>query len=105
LSPFKRLFSPIKIKNVELKNRIVFLAIGTDQADDGMVTDTYHNFVVERAKGGAGLIISGCLSPFKSLANPTLLGIGDDRYIPRLRDLGHVVHQYGAKIAGQIQPM
>ncbi|HXY73786.1 MAG TPA: FAD-dependent oxidoreductase, partial [Dehalococcoidales bacterium] len=105
MSPFKRLFSPIKTKNIELKNRIVFLAIGTDQADDGMVTDTYHNFVVERAKGGAGLIISGCLSPFKSLGNPTLLGIGDDRYTPRLHDLVHAVHQYGAKIAGQIQPM
>ncbi|HXX59384.1 MAG TPA: FAD-dependent oxidoreductase [Dehalococcoidales bacterium] len=103
--PLTRLFSPIRVKNIELKNRIVFLAIGTDQAQDGMVTDTYHNFVVERAKGGAGLIISGCLSPFKSIHDQTLLGIGDDRYIPRLRELVRAVHQYESKIAGQIQPM
>ena len=96
------LFEPIKIGTMELKNRIVSLAVGTGYGDNGIVTGRHKNFIVEQARGGTGLIINGALFPGKALPSPVLLGIGDDRYIPPLRDMVEAVHGFEAKIAGQI---
>jgi len=104
MNQLKNLFEPLKIGKMELKNRVVFLAVSTGYGEEGMVNDRYKDFVLERAKGGVGLIISGALSPIKSLLSPTRLGIEDDRYIPRLHNLVQAIHTYGSKIAAQITP-
>jgi len=83
---------------------MVFLGVQTNYGEGGMISDRYNNFILERAKGGAGLIIVGLLSPIKSLPSPATHGIEDGRYIPRLRDMVDAVHSYNAKIAGQISP-
>ena len=104
MNQLKKLFEPFKIGKLELPNRAVFLAVGTGYAVDGMAGDRQKNFISERARGGVGLSIVGVLSPLKSLPTPTTLGAGDDRYIPRLRDMVEAVHAYEAKIAAQISP-
>ncbi|WP_279380146.1 hypothetical protein [Sporosalibacterium faouarense] len=38
---YPNLFKPIKIKGLELKNRIVFPAMGTGFLKDGYVTDDF----------------------------------------------------------------
>ena len=55
----KTLFSPKKIGNVEIKNRIVRSATELAAADDaGYVTDEYIEFYKKLAEGGVGLIIT-----------------------------------------------
>lgn len=55
----KTLFSPKKIGNVEIKNRIVRSATELAAADDdGYVTDEYIETYKKLAEGGVGLIIT-----------------------------------------------
>ena len=57
---YDMLFSPMKIGNVEIKNRIVMspMEMGFGQIN-GNPTDKLMNYYEERAKGGVGLIIPG----------------------------------------------
>jgi len=58
MNELKGLFSPIKIKNLELKNRIVMPAMAMNFAgNSGEINDRYEAYMVERARGGAGLLI------------------------------------------------
>ena len=55
---FEKLFSPIKIKDMELKNRIILPAMGTKFSGDGSeVTDKLIDYHVATCKGGSGLNI------------------------------------------------
>jgi 2,4-dienoyl-CoA reductase (NADPH2) len=99
----KNLFQPIKIGDLELNNRIIFLGVATAYASEDMVTQRLIDFYVERARGGAGLITTQIIMP-SSLGRPIpgILGIYHDRFIPGLRQLAEAVHAQGAKIAAQI---
>ena len=101
MTQFTHLFEPIKVGSVELKNRMVMLAIGTGYPEsDGTVGDRLVNFYVERARGGVGLIIAPFI-PF-DMASPVIPGLYDDRFIPGVRRLTDAVHADGAKIAPQL---
>ncbi|MDP4085955.1 MAG: FAD-dependent oxidoreductase [Bacillota bacterium] len=58
---FSKLFEPIKIKNVEIKNRYSMAPMGPIGFVDsnGAFTQEGIDYYVERAKGGTGLIITG----------------------------------------------
>ena len=100
MTQFIHLFEPIKVGNVELKNRMVMLAIGTGYPEpDGTVGDCFITFCIERARGGVGLIITP-FAPF-DMAIPVIPGLYDDRFIPGARRLTDAVHAYGTKIAPQ----
>ncbi len=104
---FVKLFEPVKIKGVEIKNRIVMPPMRTDLAsvDDDMVTERLIDYYVERAKGGAGLIIveHAEVLPLVSRAGAWKpLYIGEDRRIPQLKRLVEAVHEHGAKVAIQL---
>jgi 2,4-dienoyl-CoA reductase (NADPH2) len=101
MAQFKNLFRPIKIGEVELKNRIVMLAVTTGYVEAGnMVSDRLITFFSERAKGGAGFIIV----PFTpvDIASPMEPGLYHDRFLPGARSLVDAVHAHGAKIAAQL---
>ena len=54
-----KLFEPITIAGVTIKNRISTAPMEVLYCDEnGMVTDRYLNYVEARAKGGYGLIIN-----------------------------------------------
>jgi len=100
MTQFTHLFEPIKVGNVELKNRMVMLAIGTGYPEpDGTVGDRLLNFYIERARGGVGLVVAPFI-PF-DMAIPFIPGLYDDRFIPSARRLTDAVHAYGTKIAPQ----
>jgi len=103
VAELKNLFQPIKLGEMELENRIVFLAVHTGHGDNDMVTERLKNFYAERARGGAGLLITGITMP-SSLGRPMpgLMGIYHDRFITGLRQLVDVVHAEGTKIAAQL---
>lgn len=103
MTELKNLFQPIKVGEMELNNRIIFLAIGTGYGADDQVTERQKNFYAERARGGAGLLITGITIP-SSLGRPIpgMIGIYHDRFIPGHRQLTDMVHAEGAKIAIQL---
>ncbi|WP_426351332.1 FAD-dependent oxidoreductase [Alloiococcus sp. CFN-8] len=100
---FKKLFTPIKIRGLELKNRIVFPAMGTKMpTKDRFVTDRLINYHVERAKGGCGLNFTEVTSVHTPSAPREFLSIGDDKFIPGIKKLVDAVHSHGGKIGLQL---
>ena len=78
-----KLFEPITLGTMEVKNRIVMPAMGLGLAKDGMITDWYDAFYVERALGGGGLIVVG-LAPTLPTGGfpPGEIGLYKDEFIP-----------------------
>ena len=99
---FPRLFSPITIQNMELKNRIVMTAMHLGYTPQGEVTDQLINFYAERARGGVGLaVVGGCpIDEFGGMIG--MIALHDDRFIPGLTRLTDAVKNHGAKIAAQL---
>ena len=101
---FKSLFEPIRIRNLELKNRIIMPPMATHYATrEGEVTERMIAYYAERAKGGVGLIIteSAAIHP-EGRGGPNRLSIYDDKFIPGLKRLVKAIHEYDAKTAAQL---
>ncbi|HAG47132.1 MAG TPA: mycofactocin system FadH/OYE family oxidoreductase 2, partial [Gammaproteobacteria bacterium] len=52
------LFSPITVGRRTIRNRVALTATLTNFGHDNQVTDRWVTFLVERALGGTGLLIS-----------------------------------------------
>ncbi len=104
-SHFSKLFEPIMIGQMSVKNRVIFPAMATCYAtNDCFVTDQMTRYYQKRAEGGVGLIIveATCVDNPAGRANPNQLCIDEDKYIPGLSQLADVIHSFGAKIAIQL---
>ena len=99
---FPHLFSPIKINNVELKNRVVLTAMHLGYTPEGGVTNRLTEFYRVRARGGVGLIIVGGCRIDEYAGAGSMLRIDDDRFIPGLRTLVDAVKAEGSLIAAQL---
>ena len=102
---FEKLLKPIRIGQIELKNRIVMPAMGTNLGTrDGFVTERLKDYYEVRARGGVGLIIVE--ATYVVLVGKTatnLMGISDDKFISGLSEVAEVIHRHGAKAALQLQ--
>ena len=100
------LFSPIRIGNFEVPNRVCHVPTDISSANaDGSVNErviTYHEQV---AKGGCGFIIVGASTPHKATGRPTVtcIAVDEDPLIPGLAELAEAMHRHGARCAVQIQ--
>jgi 2,4-dienoyl-CoA reductase-like NADH-dependent reductase (Old Yellow Enzyme family)/NADH dehydrogenase FAD-containing subunit len=101
---FEKLFSPLRVKNLVLKNRLVYPPMGTGYATIfGAVTPRLIAYHRERAAGGVGLnIVEFSTVEAAGNVNTPMLGIYDDSHIPGLKSLTDAVHEAGGKIAVQI---
>ncbi|MDR1183684.1 MAG: FAD-dependent oxidoreductase [Coriobacteriales bacterium] len=100
---FEKLFSPIKIRDLELKNRAVFPAMGTKFADQAsMVTDQLIDYHVERAKNGSALNIVEVASVHTPSAPRRFISISEDIYVPGLKRLTDAIHEAGGKAGIQL---
>lgn len=100
----KKLFTPVSIGNIQVKNRIVMPSMVSGQAgQDCKVTEGHIKWYETRAKGGTGLIIVE-LTPVtpRGKGGSNLLGIWDDSFIPGLQELTKAVHAHGTKIFIQL---
>ncbi|MBI2934855.1 MAG: FAD-dependent oxidoreductase [Chloroflexi bacterium] len=96
----KKLFEPIRIGNVEVRNRIKIPPFAIGYAENGFVTPRLKNFYEARSEGGAGLI--GIASTAARVAEfSPLTGFWDEKFIPGLKELSAAVHKHGAKIFPQ----
>ena len=77
------LFSPFKLKNVELKNRVAMPPFGLNFTGMKRVpNDRLIDFYAERARGGAGLLIVGGAGIDLRGSGFLLPGIDTDETIP-----------------------
>ena len=90
---FFKLFEPLKISNITLSNRIVMPAMHLGLANDGFITKKLTNFYIERAKGGAGLlVVGGCYVDIYAKGLPSMIAVDDDKYLPKLTEFTKAVH-------------
>jgi len=104
MKTLQHLLAPIKIRSLELSNRLVMPPMGTALGnDDSTVSEANLAYIKRRAQGGAGLIITEIteVHPLGS-AGPRCIGVWDDKFIPGLSKLADVVHAQGSKIAMQL---
>jgi 2,4-dienoyl-CoA reductase-like NADH-dependent reductase (Old Yellow Enzyme family)/thioredoxin reductase len=104
MNKFELLFSPLTIKNVTLKNRVVMPPMGTEFATSfGAVTQRLIAYQKERAAGGVGLnIVEHTVVESRGKLSPHMLGIYDDAHIAGLKSLVETVHDEGGKIGIQL---
>jgi 2,4-dienoyl-CoA reductase-like NADH-dependent reductase (Old Yellow Enzyme family) len=99
------LFSPVRIGNLELKNRLVRSATAERLATEpiGRATPALANLYRELARGGVGLIVTGhAFVAAEGKAHPEMLSAHCDEMIPGLSTLVDAVHAEGGCIALQI---
>jgi mycofactocin system FadH/OYE family oxidoreductase 2 len=100
---FEYLFTSLKIGPITVRNRIVLAAHVTGLGENHLPTERLAYYLAERAKGGAGLIISELTSVHpNSLALAQQLGAYDESAVPGFRLVAEMVHENGAKIIGQL---
>ncbi|TDA33951.1 NADH oxidase, partial [Candidatus Nezhaarchaeota archaeon WYZ-LMO8] len=95
------LFEPIEIAGMKIKNRIVMPAGETNfHTLEGGVTDRLLEFYRERARGGIGFAVVGVAK----IEGHFLGGIAahDDKYIPDLKKIVDIFHEYDVKCALQL---
>jgi len=99
---FIKLFEPLKIRDVEFRNRIVMPAMALNYSRDRTVNDKTIDFYEERAKGGVGLIVLGGCAVEARGGGPTMLSIDDDKHIPNYARFAETMHKHGAKTIVQL---
>ena len=95
-----KLFEPIDIRGMELRNRIVFPSI---QMNLGLTNRRARAFYTERARGGVGLVLTGATT-IDALACEELWdgAEGLRSFVERLRLLADHIHDAGARIGFQL---
>lgn len=98
---YEKLFTPMKIGNVEIKNRIVMapMCMGFGQYN-GCATETMMNYYEERAKGGVGLIFTEItrINDITGASSYGQLGMSHDYQIPALKEMADRIHKHGCKV-------
>ncbi|MEX2647603.1 MAG: FAD-dependent oxidoreductase [Alphaproteobacteria bacterium] len=100
---FPHLFSPIAIRNVTLRNRIMSTGHDTVLPHAGKVSDALIAYHEARARGGAGLIVTQ-VAAIHATAHYSShsLDVTSDDAIPGYRRLAEAIHRHGCKVFGQL---
>ena len=103
---FKRLFEPITINKLKIKNRTVMPSMGLAYSTDYSFNDRYKSFYRERAKGGVGLLTIGPVAIDRVGSAPFMSGLFDDSYVEPLRLFIDELHrETDVKVATQLLHM
>lgn len=103
---YEKLFTPIKIGDVEIKNRLIMSPMGTlINEPGGCVGERALRYYEARAKGGIGLLCTEICryNDVEGASAWTQMTMANDKYIEPFRKLADTVHAYGAKIFVQLQ--
>ena len=100
----KKIFEPVKMNHIELKNRLIRSATWEGIANpDGSATSEAYEIYEELAKGGIGAIITG----FTSVALHDyyfggMMRLCDDALIPQYTKLTDIIHAEGLPVITQL---
>lgn len=98
------LFDKTYIGKMKLKNRVFMSPMGTTGEADGAYNIDAINYFMERAKGGAGLIITGANVVSTKYEPLPCTELSDFHHVERLNMLIDRCHHYGAKVCVQLSP-
>ena len=98
------LLQPLKIRHLNLKNRVMLSAHEPSYAEDGLPKDKYRFYHVERAKGGIALTMTAGSAVVSEDSPPAYnnLHAYKDEIIPWLKKLTDECHEYDTKVMIQI---
>jgi 2,4-dienoyl-CoA reductase-like NADH-dependent reductase (Old Yellow Enzyme family)/thioredoxin reductase len=101
--PYDHLLAPIRLRGLELPNRVVFPAMATGfVAPGGYVTDRLIAYHVARVVGGSGLNVTEATSIHAPSAPGCFLNISTDELVPGLRRFTDAIHAAGGRTAVQL---
>ncbi len=100
---FTKLFQPITINGMTIKNRIAMPAMALFYTNRYTFSDQYKDFYRQRAKGGVGLMIIGPAAVDQIGSTPFIPGLFDDRHIQPFKKFNEELHNItDAKIGIQL---
>ena len=100
----KKIFEPVKLKNLTMKNRLIRSATWEGIAKpDGSLTEETYEIYAKLARGGVGTVITG----FTSVASNDfyfggMMRLSRDDLIPQYRRLTDVIHREGCPVIAQL---
>lgn len=100
----RTLFDKTMLGSMKLKNRIFMSPMGTTGEADGSYCSEGIDYFEERAKGGAGLIITGANVVSTKYEPRPCTELSDFHHVERLNMLIDRCHHYGAKVCVQLSP-
>ena len=99
---FPKLFSPIRIGPLEVRNRVAMPAFGLLYAEKRHCSQRMVDFYEARAKGGCGLLIVGGVGIDFLGSGWAMCTLEADEYIPGFQKLAQACHRHGAKVFIQL---
>ena len=97
------LFSPLQLRGLTLRNRVVVAPMHQYAAVNGFPTDWHMVNAGRYASGGAGLVIlESTKVERRGCGTVGDLGIWDDVFVPHLRRLADFVHHCGTAVGIQL---
>ena len=103
-APPPAIFTPFRVRDVMLPNRIVVSPMAQYTANDGMPTDWHFVHLGARATGGAGMVMTEmtCVSP-EGRITPWCTGVWNEAHRDAWARIVRFVHEYSpAKIGLQL---
>jgi len=98
-----QLFSPLKLRGMELKNRIAVSPMQQYSTPDGTVGNWHLVHLGSRAVGGAGLIITEATATCPEARSTKFdTGIWNDQQMEAWKPIVNFVHEQGSKIGIQL---
>ena len=94
---YTKLFSPIQINSLQIKNRIAYPSLGLLYSTDGQLNDRYYNYFAERAGGGAGLVTVGPVGVDFIGSGAIALSLSHDDAIADFKKLTTIIKDGGAR--------
>ena len=100
----KKLFTPCKIGNCEIPNRLVVPAMVVNLCtEDGMITERYIKYMEEKARGGWGLLITEDYAVNENAKGYQFIpGLYNDAQMEGNKKLTETIHKYDSKIFCQM---
>lgn len=105
MKKYDKIFTPLTVKTMTIKNRVVMPPMGSNFGGaNGEITEEHIKYYEQRAKGGTGLIIleNVCVDFPLGSNGTTQLRLNHDCFIPGLYKFTERLHKYGACVSVQI---
>lgn len=103
MAAHSHLFEPLDLRHKTLRNRIVFGAHTANMSDDGLPGDRHLGYYLERARGGAAMIV---VEPVPVHATAVLtrgnFRHSDDAIVPHFRKITDACKEEGAVMIQQL---
>lgn len=99
---YKHIFQPITVNGVTIKNRLCMAALSLVYSPDGYMNPRLHDFYMERARGGVGLIVLGGCAIDEVGHSFSMVSLADDKFLDGLKRFTEDIHTTGAKICAQL---